>query len=168
VCFCSSSYEAWWNSGEWHSGMADGKHVPQFSLYYTRCTPSANTATYKQWKFTEIVLISLRAFLNKCYANVGRRSFPDHMIHKENYQLIKNKNSNQKARETGLMAVQINMSYRFNSWFKYYILVYIYGRMPASFPTLHPAFTNPNFSCTTNNHKWEWALQNELVRYTGL
>jgi len=28
--------------------MADGKHVPQFSLYYTKCTPSANIATYLQ------------------------------------------------------------------------------------------------------------------------
>ena len=37
--------------------------------------------------------------------------------------------------------------------------------MPASFPILilHPAFTKPNFSCTTSNHKWGWALQNEAV-----
>jgi len=58
------------------------------------------------------------------------------------------------------MTVQINMSYSFNFGFKYYIF---YGRIPASFPTLHPAFTDPNFSCTTNNHKWGWALQNEAV-----
>ena len=33
--------------------MADGKHVPQFSLWYTKCTPSANMATNLQWVLYE-------------------------------------------------------------------------------------------------------------------
>ena len=99
-------------------------------------------------------------YLNKCYANVRIGLFQSstvgqtyknyHMIHKENYQLIKYKNSNQEERDTGLTAVRINMSYSFN-FDSSIIYLCIYGRIPAySQPSTHHLLTQSSPVLTSN------------------